>query len=685
MVSNILCCWVCGLFSPRTIGTSGKLYQNNLVAYDRATHTYWSQMGGFALTGPLLGSSLIRGQSILTKWSTWKKLHPNTKVLNRPLGSSKNYLDDPYAGYRKNDRLLFDSCFASHRTESPYRNKDTKEITLVVFTDRGNTHLFPVSEVTLVQNIEDLDDEYFVVVWDRTNTFAVAYNRIVNGTRLSFSDAGNSGTGVKLPMLKDRPTGSVWNASGTCISGPLIGTQLRRLTSFTTYWSAATSFFPKSQIWSNSTTLQYFPASCPRPTTDTTCSVPCSSIVSAGPIQDAIKSIDAPIFMTPAEFEAIVRVPRKVVTAYTLILSFFCIFSGSLFSWNIYQKWFVVKLAPTVGAVAASSGSGPTGSGANGAGGTASNHTSEKPSSGPPQMPKTDDSQMVPLVLKEDDEEEPALPPENHEDVPKFVTPVKDVPPRRRKKNKKHGRSLSLIGDDDTAVQMETLAVPMSARGPVRKFSSGGFPVPRLSMQPWNGSNQPSTSVADEDVKPMPRNRSAGSLAQLAESSSPLISTSSSPRYSANAETDSDSFIGTPQYATTIASPILLVKRPASAIVSPLFHRGSSADSPRSTPKSGFEAALESSKESSTFVDSTVPENYQISLTSVHSDGEYIPEHIMSPAALARIQGKMKKSPSVLAEQVFKPLATISEGPTTPPPAALPHSSADETTIPLDY
>lgn len=659
------------LISPRTIGTTGKLYQNNMVPYDRATHTYWSQMGGFALTGPLLGTSLVRGQSILTKWSTWKRLHPNTKVLNRPLDSTKNYLEDRYAGYRKNDRLLYDSCFASHRTESPYRNKDTKETTLVVFTDRGNTHLFPVSEVTLVQNIEDLDDEYFVLVWDKTNTFAVAYNRIVNGTRLSFSDAGNIGTGVKLPMLKDRPTGSVWNASGTCISGPLIGTQLRRLTSFTTYWSAATSFFPKSQIWSNSTTLQYFPASCPRPSTNSACSVPCSSIISAGPAQDSIKSIDAPRFMTPAEFEAIVRVPRKVVTAYSLILSFFVLFAGSLLSYNLYQKWFAKPATPTTSAPL-TTGNGPT---LNGTTPPANSTAAQVP--GGAKKDNADDSHMVPLVLKEDDEEEPALPPELAVEIPKFATPAKEQPPRRRKKSKKHGRSMSLVGDDANMVQMDSLAVPLSARGPTptRKFSSGGFPVPRLSMQPWNGLQH--GHAAPEGGTKLPRNRSDGSLVQL-ESSSSYVSATSSPRYGTIPETDSDEF-RTPHYATTIASPIQ-TKRPASALASPLLHR-SSDDTPRATPRSVFEAALENSKEYSTSVDSEMHDNYQDSLTSVHSDGDYIPENIMSPTALARIQGKMKKSPSVLTEQVFQPLSTISEAHSSSEPT----STADDTTIPLDY
>src|ERR671919_556779 len=36
-----------------TFGTSGKLYQSNLVMYDRASESYWPQLTGQAVTGPL--------------------------------------------------------------------------------------------------------------------------------------------------------------------------------------------------------------------------------------------------------------------------------------------------------------------------------------------------------------------------------------------------------------------------------------------------------------------------------------------------------------------------------------------------------------------------------------------------------------------------------------------------------
>lgn len=650
-----------GFLSPRTIGTTGKLYQNNLVPYDRATHTQWSQMGGFALQGPLIGSKFVRGQSTLTTWATWRKLYPNTKVLNRPVGSTKNYLSDPYAGYRKNDRLLYPSCFEDHRTESPYRNKDTKEVTLIVFTDRGNTHLFPISEANLVQNLEDLDDEYFVLIWDKRNSLPLAYNRVNNGTRLSFVDGGTPiGGGVRLPTLKDRQTGSVWNVSGTCISGPLRGAQLRRLTSFTTYWSAATSFFPKSQIWMDNSTFQYFPASCPRPNTDLTCAVPCSSIIAAGPTQDSIKSIDAPIFMTPAEFEAIVRIPRKTVTAYSLILSGFLLLAGSLYLYNWYQRWSARSTSPQP--LPSVTAPGPSGA-PNG------HSRSVSVSTTGPTPRHADDAPLAPLVLKEDDEEEPALPPEAEEDIPKFATPAKESAPRRRKRTKKHGRSASLV-NDDMSVSMDTLQVPMSARGPSRKFSSLGFPVPRLAMQPYTMTVDTRIKPIGEgngsgSEKPMTRNKSDSNLADLADlvlESGPPSAASTSHSGEIPRNTLAQTHLALRPPGTSSLGAPKRTFSPLTAQTSPLLHRPSAASSSNTAqPKSNFEVALETSREYSTSIDSDLPDNYQISLTSVQSGEDDLPEHIMSAAALARIKGSVKKSPSMLAKEVFQPIEEDSE------------------------
>lgn len=72
-------------------GVSGLLFDNNLVLFDRASDSLWSQMrvegicGRFARTVPVL---LPVAQST---WAAWKALHPETTVVSFDQGFSRNY------------------------------------------------------------------------------------------------------------------------------------------------------------------------------------------------------------------------------------------------------------------------------------------------------------------------------------------------------------------------------------------------------------------------------------------------------------------------------------------------------------------------------------------------------------------------------------------------------------------
>ena len=108
-------CPLCGsgIVFERTIdgeevefGTSGKLFNSNLVMYDRKTDTYWSQIGGRAIIGPLTGMELKQFPADVTTWGEWKKVHPDSEVLSRETGSRRRYGTDPYGDYYESRRLI---------------------------------------------------------------------------------------------------------------------------------------------------------------------------------------------------------------------------------------------------------------------------------------------------------------------------------------------------------------------------------------------------------------------------------------------------------------------------------------------------------------------------------------------------------------------------------------------------
>ncbi len=64
------------------LGVSGRLMDNNLIMWDEETNSLWSQILGEALYGPSKGKVLDMLPAIFVGLGTWKRMHPDTLVLN---------------------------------------------------------------------------------------------------------------------------------------------------------------------------------------------------------------------------------------------------------------------------------------------------------------------------------------------------------------------------------------------------------------------------------------------------------------------------------------------------------------------------------------------------------------------------------------------------------------------------
>tara|TARA_Y100000310_G_scaffold192770_1_gene192686 strand:+ start:217 stop:1275 length:1059 start_codon:yes stop_codon:yes gene_type:complete len=88
-------------------GTSGKLFNSDLIMYDQVTDTYWQQIGGKAIIGNLTGQELKKLNIDTVVWGDWKLTHKNSEVLSRDIGMNKNYERDPYGNYYEESFLMF--------------------------------------------------------------------------------------------------------------------------------------------------------------------------------------------------------------------------------------------------------------------------------------------------------------------------------------------------------------------------------------------------------------------------------------------------------------------------------------------------------------------------------------------------------------------------------------------------
>ncbi len=99
-------CPLCGsgvVFDRRVDGrtlsfsNTSALHENDLVMVDRETGSYWWQVPGRALGGPLAGRELPLLSSRMATWATWLAAQPATQVMVRPFGRS--FDRDPFVGY----------------------------------------------------------------------------------------------------------------------------------------------------------------------------------------------------------------------------------------------------------------------------------------------------------------------------------------------------------------------------------------------------------------------------------------------------------------------------------------------------------------------------------------------------------------------------------------------------------
>lgn len=100
-------------------GVSGRLWQSNLLMYNRAgdenTESLWSQVLGEAVVGPETGERLRIVPSTITKFEDWLETHPDTKVLSQDTGAVRPYGRDPYGSYYTDESVSFGATFNDDR------------------------------------------------------------------------------------------------------------------------------------------------------------------------------------------------------------------------------------------------------------------------------------------------------------------------------------------------------------------------------------------------------------------------------------------------------------------------------------------------------------------------------------------------------------------------------------------
>jgi len=214
-------------------GTSGKLYNSNLVMYDRLTDSQWSQALGIAIVGEMTGYELQRVPFDVIEWKDWKSIHPDTLVLTTDTGYIRAYGVDPYGDYYTTPGILF-----------PVENRDDrlhpKEIIIGLEND-GIYKAYVQADIESTTIINDKINGQAILLTSQFTGNARVFDRVIGDKILEFKFVDEK--------LIDVETNSEWNYEGLSVAGELEGTQLTRLPSDPGFWFEWIAFHPSSELY----------------------------------------------------------------------------------------------------------------------------------------------------------------------------------------------------------------------------------------------------------------------------------------------------------------------------------------------------------------------------------------------------------------------------------------------------
>ncbi len=224
-----------------TFGVSGLLYNSNLIPYDRATDSNWSQMSHKCVNGPLIGTEIETFHVIEMSFNTLREMYPDAQVMNSNTGFNRDYTRYPYGDYRTNNSSLI---FPVNNSDNRVANKE--RVLGVVVNEQVLTYRFDAfvdNEINVVQN--SFQGKDLVVVGSQTKNFISAYeNRLADGTVLTFEAV----QGQSSVVMRDNE-GNEWDIFGKAVAGPRTGEALPEVLNYIGYWFSWAAFNATLEIY----------------------------------------------------------------------------------------------------------------------------------------------------------------------------------------------------------------------------------------------------------------------------------------------------------------------------------------------------------------------------------------------------------------------------------------------------
>ena len=212
----------------------------NFIMADRETGSWWQQVTGKAILGPLTGEQLELMPFDQVSFELWSAQHPDSKVLEARDEFAARYWDEAAA-----DETRDGSMMPFVTDADPGDPLEQGELVAVATLPEG-PKAYPM-KLLREQNpiVDEVRGRPLLVMVAADGRSVRAFERTLDGQTLELFAKPDSD-----PLrFVDTETGSEWDFGGQAVEGPLAGNRLAPVTVYTDYWFDWKEHYPDEPVY----------------------------------------------------------------------------------------------------------------------------------------------------------------------------------------------------------------------------------------------------------------------------------------------------------------------------------------------------------------------------------------------------------------------------------------------------
>lgn len=213
----------------------------NFLMRDTETGTYWQQISGRAISGPLKGQQLTLVASDELTLATWQAEEPAGTVLNDLAKYASQYAPKDWDVKMKTRPVVL---------SFPESGVAARELMLGIRA-YGASRAFPFDEVLKEKLVKDhVGAEPVLLVVGPDNQSVRAFADRIPGVE-GAPDFYRMVSGTAGALLMDEATGSEWNFKGCAVAGKVRGVCLEQIPVIKDYWFDWRNYNPGTTVYRN--------------------------------------------------------------------------------------------------------------------------------------------------------------------------------------------------------------------------------------------------------------------------------------------------------------------------------------------------------------------------------------------------------------------------------------------------